>query len=351
MTANHCCQSSRKAGEAAAHVQAAFFRFNLRGRLKAVAVVLLRLSNSPSTCEDDTQPSHSLMKTKLLPLLFTAALHGQEPADDHAQLLDPIVKQPIAPAETVIEPKRLDIPSSEIISSEVSFHEGQKFTIQEVAPQELPPIPPPSKPIALTAEQKAERAARLAARGNYRNLVFSCTVYDGENTMIRWNSQGKQPIEYFTAWSNVNFHYLNSLTRFNKNDTTYSIMFGTGDIDTAKMTSLYARRNAVYPVPVIPTLPEDANLEPSFVVTQGNPAPADLEPLVALHELYREHHAAMIAEYQRLKALREEEAAERAANPPDPKPDVKIRYWIPTQKSENTTLEQNQPLEDGGLAQ
>lgn len=181
--------------------------------------------------------------------------------------------------------------------------------------------------------------------------MFSCTVYDGENTMIRWNSQGKQPIEYFTAWSNVNFHYLNSLTRFKKNDTTYSIMFGTGDIDTAKMTSLYARRNAVYPVPVIPTLPEDANLEPSFVVTQGNPAPADLEPLVALHELYREHHAAMIAEYQRMKALREEEAAERAANPPDPKPDVKIRYWIPTQKSQNTTLEQNQPLEDGGLAQ
>ena len=169
------------------------------------------------------------MKTKFLPLLFVAALHGQEPAVEKAQLLDPIVKPTIAPEENEIEPQRLEIPQTEIISSVVNIREGQKFIIQEVAPQELPPIPAPSKPIALTAEQKAERAARLAARGNYRNLMFSCTVYDGENTMIRWNSQGKQPIEYFTAWSNVNFHYLNNLSRFKKNDTTYAIMFGTGD--------------------------------------------------------------------------------------------------------------------------
>ena len=48
MTATHCCPTSRKAGEAAEQVQAAFFG----GRPKAVAVDLVRLIHSPSTYED-----------------------------------------------------------------------------------------------------------------------------------------------------------------------------------------------------------------------------------------------------------------------------------------------------------
>ena len=318
-------------------------------RLKAVAVVFVRLSNSPSTCEDDTQPSHTLMKTKLLPLLFIAALHGQEPAGEPAELLDPIVKVPIAPSKPAPEPQRLEIPPEDIISTKVIMADGQKITIQKVQPQELEPLPEPPPPRVLTPEEQATRdaarAARVAARGAYRNLMFSCTVYDGEKTMIRWCSQGRQPVEYFTAWSNVNFHYFNSLGRFKKNDTTYTLMFGIGDTDTAKMTSLYARRNAVYTPPVIPTLPEDATEEPSYVVTQGNPTPADLEPLIGLHELYKEHHAAMVAEYQRLKIIREQEAAERAANPPNPKPDIIIQHWTIEPNDENTNNTQ------GGQAQ
>jgi hypothetical protein len=281
------------------------------------------------------------MKQALLPLLFIAALHGQEPAGEPAELLDPIVKAPIIQTEPAPEPKRLVIPPEDIISTEIIDANGQKITIQEVQPQELEPLPVPPPPRILTPEEQATReaarAARLADRGAYRHLMFSCTVYDGEKTMIRWCSQDRQPVEYFTAWSNVNFHYFNSLGRFKKNDTTYSLMFGIGDTDTAKMASLYARRNAVYTPPVIPTLPVDATVEPSYVVTQGNPTPADLEPIVGLHELYKEHHAAMVAEYQRLKVLRAQEAATRAANPPDPKPDIIIRHWTIEPKDQPAT--------------
>jgi hypothetical protein len=281
------------------------------------------------------------MKTKFLPLLFIAALYGQEPAAEPAELLDPIVKAPIVQTEPPPEPQRLEVPPEDIISTKVIMADGQKFTIQKVQPQELEPLPEPPPPRVLTAEEEAARAARIAARiaarGAHRNLLFSCTVYDGEKTMIRWNSQGREPVEYFTAWSNVNFHYFNSLSRFKKNDTTYTLMFGIGDTDTAKMTSLYARRNAVYTPPVIPALPEDATAAPSYVVTQGNPTPADLEPLIGLHELYKDHHAAMVAEYQRLKQLREQEAAERAANPPDPKPDIIIQHWTIEPKDQPIT--------------
>ena len=51
MTATHCCLTSRKAGEAAERVQAAFFG----GRPKAVAVDLVRLIHYPSTCEDQNK--------------------------------------------------------------------------------------------------------------------------------------------------------------------------------------------------------------------------------------------------------------------------------------------------------
>jgi hypothetical protein len=280
-----------------------------------------------------------MKKSLISAFLVVTALHAQEPAGEPAELLDPIVKVPVAPSEPAPEPQRLVIPPEDIISTKVIMADGQKITIQKVQPQELDPLPEPPPPRVLTPEEQATRdaarAARLAARGKHRNLMFSCTVYDGEKTMIRWNSQGRQPVEFFTAWSNVNFHYFNSLSRFKKNDTTYTLMFGIGDTDTAKMASLYARRNAIYAPPVIPALPEDATAEPSYVVTQGNPTPADLEPLVGLHELYKEHHAAMVAEHQRLKVLRAQEAAARAANPPDPKPDIIIRHWTIEPQDEN----------------
>jgi hypothetical protein len=292
----------------------------------------------------DTATKHfknSTMKTKLLLIsLLATALHAQEPSSSPAELLDPIVKAPIVQTEPAPEPPRLVIPPEDIISTEIIDANGQKFTIQEVEPQDIAPLPPPPPPRILTPEEQATRdaarAARLAARGKHRNLMISCTVYDGEKTMIRWNSHGREPVEYFTAWSNVNFHYFNSLSRFKKNDTTYTLMFGIGDTDTAKMTSLYARRNAVYTPPVIPALPADATVEPSYVVTQGNPSPADLEPILGLHEVFQQHHAALIAEHQRLKVLRAQEAAARAANPPDPKPDIIIRHWKIEPKAQTT---------------
>jgi hypothetical protein len=280
---------------------------------------------------------NSTMKTKLLLIsLLATALHAQEPSNSPAQLLDPIVKAPIVQTEPAPEPQRLVIPPEDIISTKVIMADGQKITIQEVQPQELEPLPEPPPPRVLTAEEEAARAARLAARGAYRHLMLSCTVYDGEKTMIRWNSQGKQPSESYTAWSNVNFHYFNAINRFKKNDTTYSFFFGVGDINTAKMTSLYARRGKTYTPPIIPALPAEAAIEPNFIVTQGNPSPADLEPILGLHEVFQQHHADLIAEHQRLKVLRAQEAATRAANPPDPKPDIIIRHWKIEPKAQTT---------------
>jgi hypothetical protein len=111
-------------------------------------------------------------------------------------------------------------------------------------------------------------------------------------------------------------------------------MFWLGDEDTAKTAERYARMSKrpntqfkAYTPPTIPTLPIDSGTEPTFKVVFGDPTPADLEPIYGLHEIYKENHQALIAETERLKAIRAQEAAERLANPPDPKPDIIIQYW------------------------
>jgi hypothetical protein len=268
------------------------------------------------------------MKKLLCSALAVAGLlHAQEISSGPAQLLDPIVAPEILPSEPAPEPARLEIPDEDIISSKVLNANGQKVTIQEVQPQDIAPIPEPAPPV-LTAEEKAELKAqlktRIAAFGDYRMLMLSCTVYNGKNTLIRWTSRDKSPIEYYTAWSNVNFHHFHAIHRFKKNHTTYNFFFGIGDMDTEKIARIYALRGRVYNPPQIPELSED---RPHFIVTEGNPSNKDLEPIEGLHEIYQQHHSELVAEYQRLTALRKIEAAQRAANPPNPQPDLIIRHW------------------------
>jgi len=127
-----------------------------------------------------------MKKSLISAFLVVAALHAQEPADEAAELLDPIVQddpivqEPIVQTEPAPEPQRLEVPPEDIISTKVIMADGQKITIQKVQPQELEPLPEPPPPRVLTAEEEAARAARIAARGAHRNLMFSCTVYDSE---------------------------------------------------------------------------------------------------------------------------------------------------------------------------
>jgi hypothetical protein len=278
-------------------------------------------------------------------LIVTFCLHAQEPLTDEAVLLEPIVREPVAVAPA--EPQeRLVVPPENILESEVVYCDGQKFTLQQIVPVELEPIPEPPAPKPLTEEQLAARAARLAAADKQKMLILSGTVYDSKHTLLRWTSQGEVPVRTFQAWSNVNFHQFTSLQRFKKKDTIYSFTFWLGDEDTVKTAERYARFNQrpnskfrTYTPPTIPTLPADSGAEPTFQVISGEPTAADLEPIYGLHEIYKENHQALIAETQRINAVRAQQAAERLANPPDPKPDIIIQYWNIEKPATNTNEE------------
>ena len=264
-----------------------------------------------------------------LPLLLIGTLAAQEIANDRATLLAPIIREPIVQPE----PKPillLDVPTDSILESKDTIIDGQKITIQEIEPIALPPIPPPPTPRPLTVEQIAARAAMIARAPKHRGLMLSCTVYDGKHTRIYGMTRNKDTAHRWEAWSNVNFRHFNNIQRFQKNDIIYSLLFGIGDEDTARTAARYSRAGKTYTPPAIPELPTDATAEPRFIVTKGNPTPEDLAPIIGLHELYEEHHKDLISEYQRIKALQELAAAERLANPPDPKPDIIIQHWTVT---------------------
>jgi len=79
------------------------------------------------------------------------------------------------------------------------------------------------------------------------------------------------------------------------------------------------------PGPVsLPQLPADG---PGFLVVKGNPADAEnVNPVAALHKIYKEEGAALKAAWAaRERQLRAEEAW-RAAQPPPG--DAVIRFWI-----------------------
>ena len=268
------------------------------------------------------------MKTLPLLLLLITTLTAEEPTP-RATLIAPIIREvvPEKPPEPVL---LLDIAPESIIESKTVTADGQKITIQEIAPISLPPIPPAPEPRPLTAEQIAARDAMMARAPKYRSLMLSCTVFDDKYTRIQGTTRTKDTTERWEAWSNINFHHFNRLPRFQKNRITYSLFFGIGDENTIKAAARYARIKRIYTPPIIPELPADPTTQPRFIVTNGNPTAEDLAPIIGLHELYLDHHKDLISEYTRIKALQEKGAAERLANPPDPKPDIVIQHWTVT---------------------
>jgi hypothetical protein len=268
------------------------------------------------------------MKTLPLLLLLITTLTAEEPTP-RATLIAPIIREvvPEKPPEPVL---LLDIAPESIIESKTVTADGQKITIQEIAPISLPPIPPAPEPRPLTAEQIAARDAMMARAPKYRSLMLSCSVFDDKHTRIQGITRTKDTTERWEAWSNINFHHFNRLPRFQKNGITYSLFFGIGDENTARTAARYARAGKTYTPPAIPELPADPTASPHFIVTKGTPTAEDLAPIIGLHELYLDHHKDLISEYTRIKALQEKEAAERLANPPDPKPDIVIQHWTVT---------------------
>jgi hypothetical protein len=131
-------------------------------------------------------------------LLFSTILSAGETPDTGPRLPGPFPMRqwtPPPPPEA-LEPVPVLRETEYVIPSE-----GRPVIVQEITPP-AQPQPPPAPPVPVLSEE--ERAARLerwkaaaAKRPKYKVHMFSCTVYDGKHTQVRWSHQDQA----YTAWS------------------------------------------------------------------------------------------------------------------------------------------------------
>jgi hypothetical protein len=197
-------------------------------------------------------------------------------------------------------------------------------TVDEVAdPHLILPEPPPA---AVQPDPQALAAfrAKMALRPKRVFIQLSATVYDGENTLLRWFPNGQQDKE-MVAWSNVDFNLLAGKGRFTHNGKDYDLFLGMSNENSNFRRRTAERLGKPYTPPAIPPLPPDE--DPAFVVIQGNPADAAvMEPINVLHDIFRADPAKFKAEYEAREAARKEHEAWLRAHPPEPQ-DIHLRVW------------------------
>lgn len=268
------------------------------------------------------------MSTKLLLILFLA--QGTLPAQEQPAAA-PQAAPPSEPVVLSTRTKRIEREEPAPLADMKPIRRIVTATIQRVEPVPAPDPPaaaPPPDPEAL-----ARFREMLAKRPKPVLIMLSATVFDSENTLLRWHPNGRRDLE-MTAWSNVNFELLGGRDRFTHNGTLYHLYMGMGRDSIAVRRRLAERFGRPYTPPVIPALPPDET--PAFVVTKGDAADiAATAPITALHEYYEAHSATLKAEWEAGKRARLEYETYIRAHPPEPQ-DVLIRYATGTRPAPAT---------------
>jgi len=165
----------------------------------------------------------------------------------------------------------------------------------------------------------------------YRRIVLSATVYDGDYTEIRWrHPDGSGATE--TVWTNVNLNHLRPVGGFRRGGVRYDYFGFVRSVSKQEERERLARARE-----------RDARAEsrrkdapvafgdgPEYVVIAERadaPVPAELyQQMDALLGHCMANAERLKRDYRRRRALAEARERYRAANPPEPK-DIVINHW------------------------
>ncbi len=295
-------------------------------RLKAVAVVLVRLISSPSTWRKNN--SRDPMRNLLQPFLLvsSALLLGaqEEIARPHtADNTRPFEESPAArvPVYTFI------LPPEDVISERNFSVGGRKVSVREIKPIALPEPLKESPTVEITEAMK-ERVREFTENNPRQQTIFlGATVYRFEDASVRTHCQlwGQNQGETISLWSSADFSLLAGVGEFVGTDgETRSLFLLSSVIDIARQARYSREHNAeVLILPEIPKLPEAA---PTYVVSEGKLSEEASSALDALHMMLKnEADDLRLARDKRERVYREREAFKKA-NPSPPK-DIILHYW------------------------
>lgn len=211
--------------------------------------------------------------------------------------------EPSSPAPVEFVPVEMDVQSVHVLE-----RGGRTITSVRVAPPLLPgAIVEPQAYEMLTRE---EQEARQSRNGKPELHMVSAWVVEGKGSFVRWWHAGEE----YTAWSNVNFHYLGGFHDFEGRGRHYIKVMSVGYVSAESSLSP-------------PELPGVEEQGPVYAVVKGDIDNEEAFMLMdVLHDIYEIEEIKLKEAY----ALREERRKEREeylkANPPLPQ-DRTLYYW------------------------
>lgn len=199
--------------------------------------------------------------------------------------------------------------------------EGRKIVIQRVSPPVLPPPPPPAPAPVVIKDLEAARARWEERRKNpplpMRLLSLNVVTYENGLSYLRWwmpNQKGEW--RNYAAWSGTNFESLWLVDDFEVNDIHYIVF------PVVMKASWRWSGGPQQPGPLY--FPPDS---PGYKLVEGDPADLHaLNPITALHLIYRDEGPELATRWTFQQQLWAEEAEYLKNNPPIPQ-DTVIKMW------------------------
>jgi hypothetical protein len=231
------------------------------------------------------------------------------------------------PAQTLPAPdKTADAPKVEVESSRtipLKDGSGRNLIIERIKPPARPTVQPAApvrvKPAPIDPVVRAARQAAWAmeAKKEHRYLSLNGVYYPNGQTFLTWFMQGADGTwQTYEAWTLTDFRSAWLVQEFEVGHTVYHLFpcfhpAAKGDL----------RR--LFPGPL--HFPEGS---PGFRLVKGDPAQLKcIEPIAALHEIYRHEGPQLTTQWLAQKAAQDKAAAHLKANPP-PIKDLVVRYWL-----------------------
>jgi len=211
-----------------------------------------------------------------------------------------------------------------IRSTQVNIVNGQKFTINEIAP----PVIPPKK--ELTAEEIAKRdrefqeLLKTMKQSGGTFMVFA-EIYDNKATLLTFNHEG----ERYKVWSNLDWNLLCGFANFEGRGKQYGLFLLPSNTSIEGIKRDIEKGYKLI-LPTIPELPDLKTKGPHYMVVVGDEKNDEaMEFLEAIHDLYAVEETRLKTAYEARKInwkIRAKKEAELRKNPP-PKPDITINFW------------------------
>ena len=308
-------------------------KLSLRGWLKAVAVVSVRLANSPSTRNDFLNPSFLMEPIRLVLLAALTCLSAASSQDEKAATAPAIARiigdlPDGTPPPPEPQKPRFIVPAQDILDTQIHQQGGRKIIVQKISPIDLPPPPLAAPPVDKTDPAFQARIAAFRANHPKNELIrIGANVYHSQVSAPRtlvtyWPNSDKPPV---TLWSSADFSLLWGFASFVGSDgKTRSLMMTWSNLYTGSRPRLLARLGKPYIAPKIPDLPPG---KATFVIVSGNLTVEALASIQSLHDLYNNEHDRLLTAYQDREQASLAREAELKANPPKPK-DIVLNYWL-----------------------